>query len=124
MGRSSSKAKQWTLVAGTAFAALGTAGCGPVLSTYLILNAQAELDGAKAAQAPVQLDALRGEVSIPEGAAYAQSKLALTMWTRTMALALGDGGALVVSVNPASLLGSKMGQDCLWHCRRGAECRS
>ncbi|MCP4503766.1 MAG: DUF4398 domain-containing protein [Deltaproteobacteria bacterium] len=31
--------------------AVGVAGCGPILSTYLILNAQAELDGAKAADA-------------------------------------------------------------------------
>ena len=31
--------------------ALPTAGCGPILSTYLILTAQAEVDGAKAAEA-------------------------------------------------------------------------
>jgi hypothetical protein len=40
--------------AALAAAALMTAhltGCGPVISTYLIISAQAELDGAKAAQA-------------------------------------------------------------------------
>lgn len=32
-------------------AALSLTGCGPILSTYLILSAQAELDGANAAEA-------------------------------------------------------------------------
>ena len=32
-------------------AVLPLTGCGPILSTYLILSAQAELDGAKAAEA-------------------------------------------------------------------------
>ncbi len=42
------------LAAIVALATFGTSiatGCGPVLSTYLILSAQAELDGAKAAEA-------------------------------------------------------------------------
>jgi NAD(P)-dependent dehydrogenase (short-subunit alcohol dehydrogenase family) len=41
-------------------------------------------------------------------AAYAQSKLALTMWSRQLALALGEDGPVIVAVNPGSLLGSKM----------------
>jgi hypothetical protein len=36
---------------GALAALLGTSGCGPVMSTYLILSAQAELDGAKTAEA-------------------------------------------------------------------------
>ena len=30
---------------------IGASGCGPVMSTYLILDAQAELDGARTAEA-------------------------------------------------------------------------
>lgn len=39
---------------------------------------------------------------------YAQSKLALTMWSRHLALSLGEDGPVVVAVNPGSMLGSKM----------------
>jgi NAD(P)-dependent dehydrogenase (short-subunit alcohol dehydrogenase family) len=39
--------------------------------------------------------------------AYAQSKLALTIWSREMALAQKDG-PVIVAVNPGSMLGSKM----------------
>ena len=41
-------------------------------------------------------------------AAYAQSKLAITLWSRHMADEIGAEGPLVVAVNPASLLGRKM----------------
>jgi NAD(P)-dependent dehydrogenase (short-subunit alcohol dehydrogenase family) len=41
-------------------------------------------------------------------AAYAQSKLALTMWTKAMADACTSGDCVFVAVNPGSLLGSKM----------------
>ncbi len=41
-------------------------------------------------------------------AAYSQSKLALTAWSREMALSLGEDGPAVIAVNPRSLLGSKM----------------
>ena len=36
------------------------------------------------------------------------SKLALTMWSRQLALMLGSCGPLIVAVNPGSMLGSKM----------------
>ena len=64
---------------------------------------------SSAAQAPVNLDALagkRGELSAMD--AYAQSKLAITMWTSTMAESFGANALTVVAVNPGSLLGSKM----------------
>src|ERR1041385_4617602 len=32
-------------------AVLASSGCGPIISTYLIVSAQADLDGAKAAEA-------------------------------------------------------------------------
>ena len=63
---------------------------------------------SSAAQAPVNLEALAGRIKLSAGAAYAQSKLALTMWSRSLALALGKDGPAIVAVNPASLLGSKM----------------
>ncbi len=63
---------------------------------------------SSAAQAPVDADALAGRTRLADGAAYAQSKLAITMWTRAMADALGPDGPVVIAVNPGSLLGSKM----------------
>ena len=63
---------------------------------------------SSAAQAPVDLDALRGLVELSEGNAYAQSKLALTMWTRHLADQLGDSGPAIIAVNPGSLLATKM----------------
>lgn len=36
---------------GSVLSVLALTGCGPVISTYLIVSAQAELDGAEAAQA-------------------------------------------------------------------------
>ena len=63
---------------------------------------------SSAAQSPVDPKALAGQVSLPDGAAYAQSKLALTMWSRSLALSLKDQGPAIIAVNPGSMLGSKM----------------
>ena len=63
---------------------------------------------SSAAQASVNLDALRGNKQLSDGEAYAQSKLAITMWSRSLAEKLQGKGPLVVAVNPASFLGSKM----------------
>ena len=64
---------------------------------------------SSAAQAPIEPQALTGQVRIADDfSAYAQSKLAITMWSRTMALALGDNGPAIIAVNPGSMLGSKM----------------
>ncbi len=62
---------------------------------------------SSAAQAPVSIQALAGQVALEDMAAYAQSKLAITMWSRTMAEQLPDGPA-IIALNPGSLLGSKM----------------
>lgn len=59
-------------------------------------------------QAPVELEALGGERRLDTVSAYAQSKLALTMWSRQLAARLGDDGPTVVAVNPGSLLATKM----------------
>ena len=63
---------------------------------------------SSAAQSPVNPQALVGQVSLSDGAAYAQSKLALTIWSRSLALALKENGPAIIAVNPGSLLGSKM----------------
>lgn len=63
---------------------------------------------SSAAQSTVAVEALTGRVKLSEGAAYAQSKLALTMWSRSLALSLQERGPIVVAVNPGSMLGSKM----------------
>lgn len=64
---------------------------------------------SSAAQSPVNLNALAGRIQIADDfTAYAQSKLAITMWSRTLALSLGSTGPVVVAVNPGSMLGTKM----------------
>ncbi|MFG0296519.1 MAG: SDR family NAD(P)-dependent oxidoreductase [Maioricimonas sp. JB045] len=63
---------------------------------------------SSAAQAPVDVRALAGHVRLSDNAAYAQSKLALTMWSHSMADSFGTDGPVVVAVNPGSMLGSKM----------------
>ena len=62
---------------------------------------------SSAAQSPVDLKAMAGQRELSDSQAYAQSKLAITMWSRHMALELKDG-PMVVAVNPGSLLGTKM----------------
>lgn len=64
---------------------------------------------SSAAQSPVNLEALAGQAKISDQLhAYAQSKLALTMWSRIMADSQKENGLIVVAVNPGSLLGTKM----------------
>ncbi|MEM7157364.1 MAG: SDR family NAD(P)-dependent oxidoreductase [Myxococcota bacterium] len=66
---------------------------------------------SSAAQSPVSIDAMLGSTRLSDFEAYAQSKLAITMWSRTLAKSLGEAGPVVVSVNPASMLGTKMVKD-------------
>jgi len=63
---------------------------------------------SSAAQNPVSLDALRGRVRLDDFEAYAQSKLALTMWSAHLGRTAGDRGPIFVAVNPGSMLGTKM----------------
>jgi NAD(P)-dependent dehydrogenase (short-subunit alcohol dehydrogenase family) len=63
---------------------------------------------SSAAQSPVDPEAMVGRVRLSDGAAYAQSKLAITMWSRSMALSFKDDGPAIIAVNPGSMLGSKM----------------
>jgi len=84
----------------------------PYLLTQRLLPLMAR-DGrvinlSSAAQAPVDIKALAAHSGLPDMAAYSQSKLALTMWSRHMGLALKDKGPAIIAVNPGSMLGSKM----------------
>ncbi|MEZ8788267.1 SDR family NAD(P)-dependent oxidoreductase [Vibrio splendidus] len=67
---------------------------------------------SSAAQATVDLEALispnAGEL---DGPVYAQSKLALTMWSIELANTLSKEGTAIIPVNPASFLGSKLVKD-------------
>lgn len=74
----------------------------PILKGGRVINL------SSAAQASVDFDALLGKVKMSDFEAYAQSKLAITMWTRHMANQLGSDGPIIIAVNPASLLGTKM----------------
>lgn len=58
-----------------------------------------------AAQSPVNLEALSGKEDLTVNQAYAQSKLALTMWAFNMAKQVDFP---VIAVNPGSLLNTKM----------------
>ena len=63
---------------------------------------------SSAAQAPVDLDALKGKQLLDDGTAYAQSKLALTMWSAY----LGQNSNIsIIAVNPGSFLATKMVKD-------------
>lgn len=87
-----------------------------VVAPYLLTNALLPVIGkngrvvnlSSAAQAPVDIEAFLNKRPFSDSEAYAQSKLALTMWSFELAKQLGTGGPMIVAVNPASFLGSKM----------------
>lgn len=66
---------------------------------------------SSAAQAPVDLDALQGFHALSDSEAYAQSKLAITMWSFHLAHIFGPDAPSLLAVNPSSFLGSKMVKD-------------
>ena len=66
---------------------------------------------SSAAQTSLNPEQLAKPSNMPDGQVYAQSKLALTMWSRQMALTLKDEGPAIIAVNPRSMLGSKMVKD-------------
>lgn len=61
---------------------------------------------SSAAQSAVSIEALHGKESISSQVAYAQSKLALTMWSFDFAKA--NPNIVTIAVNPGSLLNTKM----------------
>ena len=63
---------------------------------------------SSAAQSSVNPEAFEGRVRLSANEAYAQSKLAITMWSHAMAESLKEGSPVIVAVNPGSLLGTNM----------------
>ena len=89
-----------------------------VLTEALIPLMQGSTDAriinlSSAAQAAVSLDALRGKLKLSVSEAYAQSKLALTMWSFRLAKQLEN--IAVIAVNPGSLLNTKMVKEAYGH---------
>lgn len=68
---------------------------------------------SSAAQGTVTKGALLGEVKIPASEAYAQSKLALTMWSFVLAKAIKTPS--IIAVNPGSLLNTNMVKEAYGH---------
>lgn len=77
----------------------------------LMSNTGRVINLSSAAQAPVQAEELTQSKPLSESLIYAKSKLAITMWSRHLAEQLKDNGPVIVAVNPASMLGSKMVKD-------------
>lgn len=80
-----------------------TEGLLPLLKNS---NSPRIINLSSAAQSSVSMDALAGREQISSNAAYAQSKLALTMWS--FALAKANPEIVTIAVNPGSLLNTKM----------------
>ena len=88
----------------------------PYLLTKLLLpllsciesNTSRVINLSSAAQTSVTAEELSQTSALSDSAVYAKSKLALTMWSRQLAVSLGNEGPIVVAVNPKSFLGSKM----------------
>jgi len=90
----------------------------PYLLTQSLLaimdNSARIVNLSSAAQAPIDLNALAGSIQLQDHfSAYAQSKLAITIWSQALAKELQkqerqDKGPMVVAVNPGSMLASKM----------------
>lgn len=68
---------------------------------------------SSAAQSSVSIDGLLGKRQVFENEAYAQSKLALTMWS--FYLANSDRDIQVIAVNPGSLLNTNMVKEAFGH---------
>ena len=68
---------------------------------------------SSAAQASVSLNALNGKAAIDVQSSYAQSKLALTIWS--FYLAKKHPSLTIIAVNPGSLLNTKMVQEAYGH---------
>ncbi|WP_053405798.1 SDR family NAD(P)-dependent oxidoreductase [Persicobacter sp. CCB-QB2] len=64
---------------------------------------------SSAAQAPVSLKALEGKSHLSQQETYAQSKLALTMWS--FYLAQQEPELNIIAVNPGSLLNTRMARE-------------
>ena len=88
--------------------------CAPCLLTQLLLPAlqpgSRVINLSSAAQETVSIAALQGREDLNDFSAYAQSKLALTMWSHWWAQSPVAQELVVTAVNPGSMLGTKMVQ--------------
>ena len=90
-----------------------TEGVLPLLKTASAASGSARIINlSSAAQVPVSRFALVGDEKLSDQSAYAQSKLALTMWSMDLAKQLKDNNTNnninVIAVNPGSLLNTGM----------------
>lgn len=87
----------------------------PYILTKMLLplmsNTGRVINLSSAAQAPVKAAELIQTEPLSDSMIYAKSKLAITMWSRHLAEQIKNEGPVIVAVNPASLLGSKMVKD-------------
>lgn len=74
---------------------------------------------SSAAQSSVSLKAMMGKQQVGDNEAYAQSKLALTMWNRYFASQ--HKNITSIAVNPGSLLNTKMAKEAYGHYWSPAE---
>ncbi|MGP5211632.1 SDR family NAD(P)-dependent oxidoreductase [Psychrobacter alimentarius] len=70
---------------------------------------------SSAAQTPISYEAFAGQTTLDGKAAYAQSKLALTMWSMALADKVANDDISVIAVNPGSLLNTKMVDEAYGH---------
>ncbi|WP_201509276.1 SDR family NAD(P)-dependent oxidoreductase [Psychrobacter alimentarius] len=70
---------------------------------------------SSAAQTPISYEAFAGQTTLDDKAAYAQSKLALTMWSMALADKVANDDISVIAVNPGSLLNTKMVDEAYGH---------
>ncbi|WP_232829259.1 SDR family NAD(P)-dependent oxidoreductase [Aureibaculum luteum] len=80
-----------------------------ILSNIKKSEAPRIINLSSAAQAPVSEAVLTGKEQQSENSTYAQSKLALTMWSFN--LAKQEPNITVIAVNPGSLLNTKMAKE-------------
>lgn len=85
-----------------------------VLTNGLLSNIKASeiariVNLSSAAQSTINIQALEGKTALGANEAYAQSKLALTMWS--FYLAEQEPSITVMAVNPGSLLNTKMAKE-------------
>ena len=97
----------------------------PVVLTQALLSILKKGEGSgvinlsSAAQSPVSLNFLSGNEHISIGSAYAQSKLALTMWS--FYFAKEEPSLSVIAVNPGSMLNTQMVQEAFCTHRLSAD---
>lgn len=80
-----------------------------ILSVLKISEAPRIINLSSAAQSPVSESVLNGIEEVTDNNSYAQSKLALTMWS--FDLAKNEPNITVIAVNPGSLLNTKMAKE-------------